>query len=278
MKNKKAVMAGTLVIVIAIALIFVLMIRFYSAILALMRGLGEGYFWCLLQKVIAAYTEVPVVGITVWSAFCPPVINTITLDKEEGNMINIDKPFSRTEIKNLEKGYPGEPIEDRDWMLKYRLDQTVSNGMKRCWGRNGIGELPLGPKWNKEFWKSKEYIFYCDLCAITKFDTNVQNKINEERKLNEFLKKNPVRPGSSESVWEYLKDKDGIVSDLKDIRYSTDSNLATVYVRGNRNNRNEMIRDVIDILPGYEEKDHPIPVDAVILIPYAEFEKLKCRT
>lgn len=280
MRNKKGIVAGTLVIVIVLAVIFVVVLRFYSAILALIKALGEEYFWCLLRKVISAYTKVWPVGAQVWGTFCPPVIKTITLDTEGENMIPIDVSLTKKEIKNLKEWYSdkGYDFESRDWYLRYRLDQAIANGMKRCWGRNGEGELPLGPEWNDWFWSTKEYIFYCDLCQVYKFDGDIQQIFKEELSLNEFLKRNPVRPGSSESTWEYLKD-DAVDTDLKDIKYRTDKDYAIVYVRGNVNNFNEILRDVfVDFLPGIGEKDHPIPIDAIHLTPFEDFDKLKCKT
>ena len=279
MKNKKSQLASVIVTVVVLAIIFVVVLRFYASILALIKAIGEDYFWCLMKKVISAYTKLPA-GIEVWGSFCPPVIKTIKLEQKGENSIPIDIPISKTELKNLQKWYPGEDFQKTDFYLKYRLDKAIAEGMRKCWGRNGEGKLPIGKEWNSRFWGSpKEPIFYCDLCAIYKFDSNVQEEFNKKSPLSlkEFLKRNPVRPGSSESFWEYLQDKDGVITDFKDIIYSTNADLAIVYVRGNKNNFVEFWRDVLDIAPWYGEENHPIPIDMVDIISYEKYGE-RCLT
>lgn len=279
--NKKGILATTLVTVIVFAVIFVVVLRFYSAILAIIKALGEDYFWCLLKKVISAYTKIWPVGVQVWGAFCPPVVKTITLLDEGENTIPIDVSLTKRELENLKKWYPGEDFEKEGWYRKYRLDQAIAKEMKRCWGRNGEGELPLGPEWGDKFKdKLDPSIFYCDLCIVYKFDKRVQEKFfGKELELNEFLHRNPIRPGSSLSYWEYLKDKDYSSDLFKTMKYSTDKDLAIIYIRKNPNKLIEVLRDVfVDPLPLYGEEDHPIPTDFVVLRPFEEFETLGCRT
>lgn len=287
MRNKKAILASTFVGIIAFAIVFFVTIKFYSAILALMKGLGEGYFWCLLKKTMSAYTKVPILGTEVWGSFCAPVVATITLTGKGEGLIPIDVPFSKKELKNLREWYPGEDynnnenLNDIEKRLQYRLDQAIANQMKRCWGRNGLGELPLGPEWEEEMLKIPDKtIFYCDPCALVKFDREVQERFNKngEISLNEFLKKNPVRSGSSENFWDYLKDED-FDTDFKEITYSTEKDLAVVYVRQNPNKVVETLMDVfVDWLPGYGEEKHPKPLDTIILTKFDGFEGLGCRT
>ena len=277
-KNKKG-FAMVLVTVIVLAVIFVVLLRFYAAILALLKALGEEYFGCLLRKVISAHTKVWPIGVQVWGAFCPPLVKTITLGEKGENLIPIDVSITKRELKNLEEWYPGRDFEDTEIYRQYRLDEAIAKGMKRCWGRDGQGKLPLGPEWNDKFKEVlKSEIFYCDLCAVYKFDSDVQEFFfGEELILDEFLKRNPISGIKSESYWEYLKDED-YNTDFKEIKYSTDNDLAIVYIRTNPSNLHQAVRQVLRILPVYSKKDIPTPYDSIILTPFEDFEKLGCRT
>jgi hypothetical protein len=280
MKNKKAIMASTLVTVIALAIVFYVILNLYSGIIAILRGFGEDYFWCLLKKIISAYTKTPIGGVVVWGAFCPPIVNTITLTTKGDNLIPIDTAFTKRDINNLEKWYPGENIKDRDWRLRYKLDESIAQGVKTCWGRNGEGKLPLGPQWNDEFLKVADTIFYCDLCTVYKSNDDIKDIFDKQNglSLNEFLQRNPKSPGSSESLFEHLTDKDFESSFHLNYIYYTNKDIAIVYVRRNINNFNEFLRDLRDILPGFNEKDHPTPIDQVIIIPFDQYETLNCKT
>jgi len=288
MKNKKAQLAHILVILVSMAIIFVVLLKFYGAIIALIRGIGEDYFFCLLKKVISAYTKVPIIGVSTWGAFCPPVIKTITLTAKGDDLIPIQVPLSKREISNLDKWYKDKGInfgdkewqdttEGIDWLLKYRLDQAVTQGMKRCWGRNGQGRLPLGSEWADKdgFYKTiaKQEIFYCDLCAVYQFRDKVKRINVQDRPLDEYLKRHPI---GSISTWEYLKDDQ--YTDLKTRKYSANRDLAIVYIRSNPNNLHLLAWEVLRILPGIGKEDVPDPYDAVILPSFEKFETLGCTT
>lgn len=283
-KNKKGILAGTFVTVIALAIIFVVMLRFYGAILAIIKAVGEDYFACLLRKVISAYTKVPGLGITTWSAFCKPAVKTIIMLGEGEKTIPIDVTLTKRELKNLEEWYARENFEG-DWYLEYRSNQAIAGEMKRCWGRNGQGELPLGSEWGKKLAEiGGGKVRYCDLCAVIKFDKEVQDKLDGQIDISEFLKKNPIRLGSSLSYWEYLKDQDVVTDsknsgDLGSITYRTNQDLAIVYVKTNREGFSEVLKDVtIDWFPGVSDEDRPMPYDAVILRSIQEFREMNCRT
>ena len=280
--NKKGILAGTLVTVVVLAIVFVVLLRFNGAIIAILRGLGEDYLGCLSIKVMSAYTKTPILGTVVWGAFCKPVVKTVTMLDGGETTLSINSPLRKKELENVKEWYKGKnyDFEKENIYLKYRLDQTIANEMKRCWGRNGQGKLPLGQEWNKWFFDTDEGILYCDLCAVISFDEQVQDKFNPEGRMSikEYLQKNPVRWGSTENLWVHLKDED-FSSDFRDIGYSTEEDLEVVYTRSNVNKFNEMFRDTFaDPFWFYGEEDHPVPMDAVLLVTRDQFLGMKCNT
>ena len=137
LKNKKAILAGTLVTVIAAVIILYVLLKMSGAILALINGLGEGYFLCLFKKIMSHLLG----GLI--SPFCLPVIKTLSLNTAGDNIVTIEPSLSKAEITNIQKWYnTGTASTDsKDWRLRYKLDKEIANGMKRCKGRNGNYEL-----------------------------------------------------------------------------------------------------------------------------------------
>ena len=113
MRNKKAILASTFVGVIVLAIVFFVIIRFYSGLLALAKGLFEGYFGCLFKKVISAYTKTPFLETEVWGSFCAPLVMTITLTQEGDGLVPIDVSFTNEPNIRLFNGYEhGESITE----------------------------------------------------------------------------------------------------------------------------------------------------------------------
>ena len=300
--NKKGVAPGIVVTVIMMAVVLILSLNFYNMMFHMMRGLLEDYFWCLMKKTLSAYSEIPILGITVWGASCKSMFHFLTFDSNaEGNAVDLTKPFTDRELKNIADWYEKSLEELRDendrlkknkaiemirkegekapFLIQYRFEEAVANAMKRCWGRNGEGDLPLGPTWHtdqtyKDLWDHSDVI-YCDTCAIIQFEDEVARIFKtEEATMDTFLKNNPSSKSSKISYWEYLKDE-SLPSDLfasykyavstKSPSNSLDNNdLAVVYMRGNIHQLRKMFSKFASLFTNSEE---PVAYDLVRLMP-----------
>ena len=300
--NKKAVTQGIIVTVIMMAIVLVVSLNFYNTMFHMMRGLFEDYFFCLMKKVMSAYSEIPGLGITVWGASCNSMYHFLTFgSSDKANAVDLTDPFTQKELKNIAKWYDLslDSLKDENerlgankaiemmqnngekptFLLQYRFEEAIAAAMKRCWGRNGEGDLPLGPKWRtedglKNLWDTKPVV-YCDPCAIIQFEDEVARRFATRIKpasMNTFLKNNPSTKTSSISYWEYIKDE-SLQSDLfgnypytiREKGVGLDNNdLAVVYVRGNVHQLAKLYSKLPAVIGA---SDEPVAYDLIRLIP-----------
>tara|TARA_Y100000310_G_scaffold337837_1_gene425936 strand:+ start:1207 stop:2253 length:1047 start_codon:yes stop_codon:yes gene_type:complete len=245
-ENKKGMSEGIIVTVIMMAVVMIIALRFYSSAFALMRGIGEDYFFCLSKKVISAYTKIPIAGITVWGASCTPIFHTLSLvgDSDDPSIVDLNEPFARKDYENIATWYElskadlkgqndfmkrdkfdgsggiTDYLKNKDHLLgknkrvpflvEYRFEEAIAKAMKRCWGRNGQGDLPIGKQWHdagifKDL-TGDSTVIYCDLCEVIQFKDDVATLFAGGSTMDSFLKNNPTSRVSRESFWEYIRD------------------------------------------------------------------------
>ncbi|MDA1197320.1 MAG: hypothetical protein O2779_05150 [Nanoarchaeota archaeon] len=324
--NKKGITSSIMVIVIMMAVILVLTLRFYSTLFHIISGVGEDYFFCLVKKVISSYSKTPIVGLTLYGAFCPPVIQTLGFSGNDEGVLGISDPFARKQVLDIVKWYGADPafkgklspselneqnelidkhkldssseitqyVTDNakkgiplgknskvPFLLEYRFEEVIAKSMKRCWGRNGEGGLPIGDDWIKgDFFSNIKVgeIFYCDLCEIVKFDNGVADLFQGGGKsMNSFLKNNPINRLSTKSYWEFIKDDSDsdlfkgysydIIAKNKDAGNNND--LAIVYVKRKNSIGAAVAQRVSEIV--YRESAKPT-YDGVELMSLAQFQ------
>ncbi|MBI2139483.1 hypothetical protein HYU14_01055 [Candidatus Woesearchaeota archaeon] len=251
--SKKAQMHGLLITVIVIVIVSFIVFGLAKSLVLTYNSIGEGYFPCLFRKIVSAYTKTPLLHTQTWSSFCPPVIRRVELEWKDGTKrssdtayLNIELPKGKVDGK-LDKWYKGakECSSVDSWyqdknnlcLRKYHLQEEVAQAMKRCWGRNGEGRLPLGKEWRERklsnLWYIAAPIFYCDLCYIISFDEGTKQSFPQKVNMDDFLQRNPISSISFTSYWEFLKD-DSTPSDFfKSWDFSTQEKLAVVYIRAN---------------------------------------------
>lgn len=274
-KNKKAVAVGTVVTLGLTLVAIVMLFLIFKPIMELIHTIGEDYFRCFLTKFIAAFGTLGFGS----GGFCEPIVKTISIDKIGDDYITLNKELTKNEKEHVKKWYTNYDTDDKNWLYNYRMNQAITEGLKYCWGRNGRGRLPLGRRWGEGLKDKilKGTFFYCDDCMIYMLEPEVIDvfKGKEDIKLNEFLKKHPVRTGSSVTMWEDLKPiKEG--SDLIDIKYSPKEDLHIMFVRANPNELKKWLVIALTPLPGISYEDVPRPIDVVMVIRATEYDSLKC--
>ncbi|MBI2138814.1 hypothetical protein HYU13_04445, partial [Candidatus Woesearchaeota archaeon] len=294
--------------------VFVVLLRFWGTIIFIMRGLGEDYFFCLFKKIISAYTKVPLAGIQVWGAFCPPIITTVAMQGFGDRIVALKSPIADRHIDQLAKGYLGATILTSDgktqlsnqkdtieqslkttikgeqagftektasgpspnnFVLRYRLDEAVARAMKKCWGRNGEGALPLGEQWRDGYFNNPfTPIFYCDLCEVIKFQPDVKSYFaGQKLVMNEFLQRNPVDRTTYKSYWEYLKDDSSPSDFFRTWHYSVDEDLAIIYVRANPHKVREIIEGITQPVLEFFDANPMVPYDDIAVVPLSSYQK-----
>lgn len=322
-ENKKGMSEGIIVTVIMMAVIMIIALRFYSSAFALMRGIGEDYFFCLAKKVVSAYTKIPIAGITVWGASCTPIFHTLSLvgDSDDPSVVDLNDPFAKADIKNIAKWYnePRDSLEDQNdrmkkdkfdgpggiaeyltnkdpllgkngrvpFLVEYRFEEAIAKAMKRCWGRNGQGDLPIGKQWHDagifDELTGASTVIYCDLCEVIQFRDDVATLFAGGSTMDAFLKNNPTSRVSTESFWEYIKD-DSLVSDFftsypYDIekKSSTDklknNDLAVVYKRFNKQQLSQLSAEIARRFSGSPPEEI---FDVVQLMPLDQYQ-VSCK-
>lgn len=274
-KNKKAVAVGTVVTLGLTLVAIVMLFLIFKPIMELIHAIGEDYFKCFLTKFIAAFGTLGFGS----GGFCEPIVKTISMDKTGDNYITLNQKLTEDEKEHIKKWYTNYDPDNKNWLYTYRMDQAVAEGLKYCWGRNGRGRLPLGKRWGEGI---KENILqgtfvYCDDCMIYMLEPEVIKTFGgkESRIIDDYLKKHPVRTGSSITMWEDLKPKKD-ASDLIDRKYPTKEDIHIIYVRANPSVLKGMAFKALTILPGIGAEDVPKPVDTVIAIPAGEYSTVKC--
>lgn len=279
MNNKKATTVSWAIVAVSIMVAGALAYLLFNAgVLEFIKSLFTDQAVCAMKKFFAIFSTLGLGG----SAYCDPIYQTITLDKTGDDFVAINVPLSKNEKDNVKKWYKdkGYDFNDPTWYQGYRMDESVAEAYKSCFAyRNGRGRWPQGKKIS---WGIKDIIsgkiIYCDACEIQWLDEDVKKVFGgKERRLDEYLKRHPVRIGSSESLWEYLRPKN-VETDFRTITYPTDEDIAFVYVRLNPNKVTGIVLNALRIFPGYSKEDLPEVIDGVIIIPYKEYETLKCET
>lgn len=312
MKNKKGLMASTLVVVIIMLVVFVILLKLDLHILALLRAVSEGGV-CAWSAVFSSFGNVG--GVETFKIVCPQRYVSLVMtqkeaeDKQKETKIEeyfaIDKPIPNSLRKKLDKWYKtGYDFTDKTIYREYRMNEVMAKEMKNCWSKLGRGELNLFSSWFKkipfgyvddenelrsrlryfQFWdiKPKASQKACIICSRIRFSEEVKNEFGDKTitTSGEWMRNHPVNVLSPKplSYYEFLLDET-IPSDFfardadkERLYYTTNKDQAIVFMRINIHALIETGSDILDIFPGFGEEDHIQAIDAVFITPYDEVE------
>jgi len=315
MQDKKAIAPSVLVVLIAMVVVFIILFRIDMLIVNIITGGSEDQI-CFWSASLSSFSRVG--PATIHDLHCQRRMVNVVMDPNDipaQQAVNdedktvyeyINKQIAPALRKNLAKWY-NEPEtsfdikQNRDNVLKYRLNEIMARELKRCWGNLGRGTydlfeqdlLPVGYEegaikpdgsilsyinpLNLELRNSPKV---CKICAVVDFSSEVRSKFTgKELDLMQFLTNNPVKTTTSKAISyrEFLKD-DIPQSDLLNPSYSynIDSPQAVIFLRMNMHSYiREIFGDITtlsfsQIVSGRDYKEGRIlAVDMPLLIPFS---------
>ena len=316
MLNKKAIAAGVLVGIIAMLIIFIVLFRLDIMIANLITGGAEDQicFWS------AGMSSLSKVGPkTVTDLYCNRNIVRVMMNsndipaanREKGvDFVYINKPIAPKLRENLDQWYGDEDTEadfdikeNKDRVLKYRLNEIMAKELKSCWGNLGRGtynlfdqnllpvegpfkegdSLPTKLLKSLQFWEIElmEVPKVCFICSTVIFENEVSSKFEGEVDLTPFLLNNPVKLATPEAIsyYEFLED-DIKQSDFfrPKYTYTTDKIQAIVFLRMNLGSYLEQRGSKLATLKlseivsdrDYRADGKILEIDVPLLIPFDE--------
>jgi len=311
MLNKKAIAPGVLVGIIAMLIVFIVLFRLDILIANMIKGGAEDQL-CFWSAGISSFSKVG--PKTISDLYCPRRIVHVMIDSndipirersKDVEYVYINKQITKDLREKLDIWYEGtEDFQDKNTILRYRLNEVIAKELKKCWGNLGSGTYDLFDQdlklfgyeegtikedgsilnylklWNIERRKSPKI---CHICSTILFHEDVKSEFEgEEIDLEPFLKKNPVKLKIPEAIsyYEFLEDDIITQGDLfrPGYIYTTDKTLSVVFLRMNMHSYiGEIFGDILSLRPSeivsdrdYKEKDRILAIDAPLLMPFDE--------
>jgi len=318
MLNKKAAIAPETLVKIAAALVLVVSLFVVTRLGAEVITTGVEDKLCFLSAGISSVTKVGPTNLN--DLHCKRKTVKVMMnskdapkqsEQESVKYVYINKEISKDLRKRLAEWY-NEPQsnfdikQNKERVLRYRLNEVMAKELKRCWGELGSGTLDLFSQdllpanyggafkeggsianylklWNL---KLREAPKICHICSMIIFHEDVQiffkgDTMDLDSDKGSFLRNNPVKLATREapSYYEYLQD-DANEDDIFGIeyKYSTDEKMAVIFLRMNlRSYVGEQwarfsITELSEIFSDrdYKEDGTVLAVDMPLLIPFDE--------
>jgi len=299
--TKKAISAGVLITLIIVLVSFVAVSGLYAKVIGTGESIADRL--CSTSALANAFGKTPIIGTQTFQLECPRKLTTISF-KGEGRGFELEtKVRLGDDEKTSKKTYKsydlaGDRIEkfnfeevDEDIFV---LNHAIADQIKKCWDNLGKGQLNLFSEWwsplgldeaqadanwfkqvGSKIPRYKGAPVNCVICSRIKFDEATVNAIKSKNpglilSLEEWLRKNPIpRTKPPISYFEYLLDDVHVgLFEGQNFVYDVNEPYAVVFTRINVLKSTEFLRDIVDIFPGYSEKDHPDAVDAIYLKPF----------
>ncbi|MFC1696731.1 hypothetical protein ACFL1H_00205 [Nanoarchaeota archaeon] len=213
---------------------------------------------------------------------------------------DINMPLASAEVDKFEKVFGKSTAPKDKELYEYRLNQLVSEELRKCWYNLGEGNLNLFGEWyNPEektdsgwlgtltHWKNyikvnvfskadKDIPLTCVICARMKFGEEVKDKFTtDEISLTTWMKIHSL-PNKAISYYDYTIDElHDPMAFTPNYKYKLDEPYAVVFARYADPWLKKRARDFFQLVFGVQDKTSKQEAyDLLMLIPYSEVTKV----